>query len=70
MRSFEAEKTATDYGGVSVFPLVGPFYQLLEIGDGAVDEDAFCVVAGGVFREESIGASGEDEDIIRESLAG
>lgn len=43
---------------------------MLEVGDGAVDEDTFGVVAGGMPREDGIASCGEDEDVVGDFFTG
>lgn len=43
--------------------------QSLEVIDGAVDKDALGVMAWRVARKDSIGAGGEDEDVVRDDKA-
>lgn len=50
-------------------PFCRECYEVLQIFDCAVDEDAFGVVAGCVSGEEGIGAGCQDEDVVRDCFA-
>ena len=50
-------------------PIRGKCYEVLQIFDRAVDEDAFGIVARCVSGEEGVGTSCEDEDVVGDCFA-